>query len=74
MDKCHGILGKLFGHSFKPVIAKSAVKFPTRIEGTPSFVSRTLDAHREIPDVELMFRMTDMKSRQSHIPTSAINR
>lgn len=44
MDKCHGILGKLFGHSFKPVITKSAVKFPTRIEGTPSFVSRTLDA------------------------------
>ena len=47
MDKCHGILGKLFGHSFKPVIAKSAVKLPTRIEGTPSFVSRTLDAHRD---------------------------
>lgn len=27
-----------------------------------------------IPAAELMFRMTDMKSRQSHIRTSAINR
>lgn len=26
------------------------------------------------PAAELMFHMADMKSRQSHIPTSAINR
>lgn len=47
MDKCQGILGRLFGHSFKPVITKSAVKNPPRLEGTQSFVSRTLDAHRD---------------------------
>ena len=47
MDKCLGIFGRLFGHSLKPVITKSAIKCPPRLEGPQSFVSRALDAHRD---------------------------
>ncbi|WP_416383856.1 ead/Ea22-like family protein [Salmonella enterica] len=35
---------------------------------------RVAEQSAMIPAAELMFRMADMKSRQSHIPTSVINR
>ncbi|EKY4018894.1 hypothetical protein [Enterobacter roggenkampii] len=47
MDKCNGLLGAVFGHSFVPVITKSAPKIPLQLEGSASFALKIADAHRE---------------------------
>lgn len=46
-DKCTGIMGRIFGHSFVVAVTKSAVRGAPRLEGTESAVTKVLDAHRD---------------------------
>lgn len=47
MDKCNGLLGAVFGHSFVPVITKSALTRPVQLEGSANFALKVVDANRE---------------------------
>ena len=46
-DKCSGILGHIFGHSFAAVVTKGAVNGAPRLQGTESSLMKMLDAHRD---------------------------
>lgn len=47
MDKCNGLFGAVFGHSFVPVITKSAPTRPVQLEGNANFALKVVDAYRE---------------------------
>jgi hypothetical protein len=47
MDKCAGVMGYLFGHSFTTAVTKGAVIGAPRLEAGASVLVKCLDAHRE---------------------------
>lgn len=46
-DKCTGIMGRIFGHSFAVAVTKSAVRGAPRLQGTAYALTKMLDAHRD---------------------------
>ncbi|MGZ9731193.1 hypothetical protein ACXYCF_10940 [Enterobacter hormaechei subsp. xiangfangensis] len=46
MDKCQGVLGKLFGHSYRPVITKGAVLAPNGLTVSGYQAKELIDALR----------------------------
>lgn len=47
MDKCTGVMGYLFGHSFTIAVTKGAVSKVPSMKGNAYAVEKLLDAHRE---------------------------
>ena len=45
-DKCIGIMGSIFGHSFSTVMTKEAVRVVPTLEGKEPAVTKVLDAFR----------------------------
>lgn len=46
-NQCEGIFGWLFGHKFKPVITRSAVKGAPYIEATTATIHKLMECHRD---------------------------
>lgn len=44
--KCTSIMGRIFGHKFKPVITSSGVMGLGKIEGSSRFIKSVMDKHR----------------------------
>ena len=44
--KCTGLIGRIFGHKFRPVITYSGVIGMGKVEGTSGFVKAVMDKHR----------------------------
>lgn len=47
MDKCTGIMGWIFGHSYRPVITKSAAKSVPPMEGSAYVAGKIIDMYRD---------------------------
>ncbi len=45
-DKCTGIMGRVFGHSYSSVVTKDAARCTPQIEAEPKTILAVIDSYR----------------------------